>query len=128
MSSSDSQQSNQQSEEREQLGKALGRLASGVYIATAQSDSERIGLLATWVAQAAFAPPMISLAVNKERPLKHLLTPGAVFSLNVLSGKNMDIFKAFAKPAPAHADERFVGLELKPNDLGGPVFADAVSY
>jgi flavin reductase (DIM6/NTAB) family NADH-FMN oxidoreductase RutF len=114
--------------QREQLGKALGRIASGVHIVTINVEGQPHGIMATWVSQASFEPPAITLAFNKERPIIKSIQPGALLTLNVLSKKNMDIFKAFARPSKEEHDDRFQGLALKENGKGGPIFAQAASY
>ena len=112
---------------KESLGKALGRISNGVYIVTLTHENEKEGMMATWVAQAAFNPPMLTLAVNRERHILRSLKQGTPFVLNALSKKNMDIFKAFAKPMQP-GEDRFASLKLSENKAGGPVFADALSY
>jgi flavin reductase (DIM6/NTAB) family NADH-FMN oxidoreductase RutF len=115
-------------EVKDNIGKALGRIPSGVYIVTLSADGQRQGMMATWVAQAAFNPPTVTLAVNKERPLLANIVPDARLTLNVLSGKNMDIFKKFAGPA-AEGVDRFDGLALEETSQApGPVFSEAVSF
>ena len=111
---------------KENLGKALGRLASGVFIITAFDEQQPEGIMATWVSQASFKPPIVTAAFNKERPFLKLLKEGSLLSINVLSAKNMDIFKAFARPASE--ESRFNGLKLSEHGSAGPVFAKAVAY
>jgi flavin reductase (DIM6/NTAB) family NADH-FMN oxidoreductase RutF len=113
---------------KESLGKALGRMASGVYVVTANDGNVKHGLLATWVSQAGFEPPQITVAVNKHRPImQDLAQKGARFTVNILSKSNMDVFKAFAAPAKEGVD-RFEGLKLKSDVDAGPVFADCIAY
>jgi flavin reductase (DIM6/NTAB) family NADH-FMN oxidoreductase RutF len=113
--------------EKDNLGKALGRVASGVYIVTMTEGSQKQGLLATWIAQAGFEPPQVTVAVNKQRPMVESLEKGAKFTINILSKKNMDVFKAFAGPAKDGVD-RFEGLELKAEGPAGPVFAQSHAH
>jgi flavin reductase (DIM6/NTAB) family NADH-FMN oxidoreductase RutF len=113
---------------KESLGKALGRIASGVYIVTTRDGSHPHGLMATWISQAAFDPPAVTIAINKERGILAVLKPGMSLTVNVLSAKNMDVFKAFARPAKGDEDDRFSGLKLNDNNGGAPVFADASAY
>lgn len=111
----------------EDLGKALGRIASGVYIVTVRRGEHRQGLLATWIAQCSFSPPLVTLAVNKERPvLEHLEKPGSLFAVNILTKQNMDIFKAFARP---HVEDevRFSELAIADDTENGVVFNDVAS-
>ena len=110
---------------KEKIGPAIGRLASGVYIVTVDDAGKKDGMLATWVSQAGFEPPSLVVSINKQRDILKAMTIGARLTVNVLSNRNMDIFKAFAKP---NNPEKFDGLELKENTMAGPVFAQAVSY
>lgn len=112
---------------RDELGRALGRIASGVYVVTAKHDGNRHGLLATWIAQSSFSPPLVTVAVNKERPMLKLIdTEGSLFTINILAKTNMDVFKAFARP---HVEDevRFSGLSLHSDTEHGVIFADVAS-
>lgn len=119
--------SNNQTLSKEQLGRSLGRLASGVYVVTCNQQDEPEGMLTTWIAQAAFEPPFISIAIKEGRPILDCLKEGSNFAVNTLSKTNMEIFKQFAKPHLSSA-ERFAGLDLLPKDGFGPVFSNALSY
>jgi flavin reductase (DIM6/NTAB) family NADH-FMN oxidoreductase RutF len=112
---------------KEKLGRAIGRMASGVYIVTIYGEDGKDGMLTTWLVQSAFEPPMLSLAVKKGRPLLDHLKKGSTFSVNVLSKKNMDVFKNFAKPHTEGMD-RFEGLSIDAAVPSGPVFKDCVAY
>jgi hypothetical protein len=46
---------------KREIGEALGRIPSGVFIATAEEGSEKVGMLASWVQQAGFDPPTRSI-------------------------------------------------------------------
>ena len=119
--------SNNQTIAKEQIGRALGRLASGVYVVTCNDKNESEGMLTTWIAQVAFEPPMISIAIKDGRPLLECLKEGSQLVVNILSKNSPEIFKQFAKPNLSSA-ERFAGLELLPEGEFGPVFSKAVSY
>jgi flavin reductase (DIM6/NTAB) family NADH-FMN oxidoreductase RutF len=114
-------------EAKEQLGRALGRIASGVFVATMERNGTRDGMLATWVSQASFEPPMITLAVRNGRPTLAALSEGSNFVMNVLHKDNKDLFKNFAKPDMT-SEERFSGLEVLPKNEHGPVFSQAIAY
>ncbi|MBS1991884.1 MAG: flavin reductase [Cyanobacteria bacterium SZAS LIN-2] len=107
------------------IGPALGRVASGVFIVTVGHGETKDGMMASWVSQAGFEPPSLVVAVNKSRPIMKALEVGATFAVNVLSKRNMDIFKAFAKH---HNEIKFDGLELLDSVAEAPAFKEAVSY
>lgn len=114
-------------EKKDGIGKALGRIASGVYVVTVVDEGKPSGMLATWVSQTSFKPPMVSLAVNKDRDILNAVKVGSAITINVLGKENMDIFKAFAKPHQESLN-RFEGIQLSANHNGCPAFADAVAY
>jgi len=111
---------------KENIGKALGRIASGVFIVTLGKPEDRDGMLATWIGQSAFEPPIITISVKKERPILAKLALGNAFVVNVLGKKNNNIFKNFAKPYSEDVD-RFAGLSVDEKDAG-PVLTEAVSF
>jgi flavin reductase (DIM6/NTAB) family NADH-FMN oxidoreductase RutF len=114
-------------EQKASIGKAIGRIPSGVFALTSDRHGQRDGLLASWVSQAAFEPPMLSVAIKKERHILELLCVGSRFTLNVLSKNNMDIYKNFVKPYQEGMD-RYDGLNVLPANKGGPIFAEAVAF
>jgi flavin reductase (DIM6/NTAB) family NADH-FMN oxidoreductase RutF len=114
-------------EKREGIGKALGRVASGVYVVTVVDEGQPSGMLATWVSQTSFKPPMVSLAVNKERGILNAVKVGSGLTINILGKENHDIFKAFAKPHQENLN-RFEGIKLSASHNGCAAFADAVAY
>ena len=62
----------------------LGKVASGIYILTARHGDEETGMLASWVMQADFNPPVLTVAVQRKRYLADWLSEGTVFALNVV--------------------------------------------
>lgn len=113
--------------DKEAVGRAIGRIPSGVHIVTVDRNGERDGLMTSWISQAAFEPPMISFAVKKGRPILSKLADETTFAVNVLSKNNMDIYKNFAKPFSPDLN-RFEGLKVEVDQKGNPYFTDAVAY
>jgi flavorubredoxin/flavin reductase (DIM6/NTAB) family NADH-FMN oxidoreductase RutF len=116
------------------LDKALGRLAGGLYVVTArQSDGEggtrSSAMVASWVSQASFQPPGITVAVAKDRAIEALLQVGDRFVLNILRDDNhQQQLRHFLKRFPPGAD-RFAGVAtLEGAAAGGPVLGDALAY
>jgi len=116
------------------LDKALGRLSGGLYVVTArQSDGEggtRSGaMVASWVSQASFEPPGITVAVAKDRAIEALLQVGDRFVLNILREDNhQQLLRHFLKRFPPGAD-RFAGIAtLEGAAAGGPVLGDALAF
>ena len=115
------------------LDKALGRLTGGLYVVTAsqgEGDARRSGaMVASWVAQASFRPPGLSVAVAKDRAIEALMQVGDSFVINVLrQDRYKPLMQHFLKRFPPGAD-RFEGVNVLHGAAeGGPVLTDALAY
>ncbi|MGA0201269.1 MAG: flavin reductase, partial [Prochlorotrichaceae cyanobacterium] len=110
------------------LDKALGRIAGGLYIITAQKGEVRSAMLASWVAQASFEPLGFTVAVAKDRAIEALMQVGDSFVLNVLEeGNYQALMKHFLKRFPPGAD-RFAGVKTQTAQNGSPILVEALAY
>ena len=114
------------------LDKALGRISGGLYVVTASQGSgesqRRSAMVASWVSQASFTPPGITVAVAKDRAVEALLHKGDCFALNVLAeGRETGLMKQFLQPFEPGAN-RFVGLELETSPGDQPLLPDALAW
>ncbi len=111
------------------LDKALGRLSGGLYIVTARQGERSSAMVASWVSQASFNPPGLSIAVAKDRAIEALMQVGDRFVLNILRDDNhQELLRHFLKRFPPGAD-RFAGVStLDGVSAGGPVLGDALAY
>ncbi len=115
------------------LIKALGRLSAGLYVVTAsqggKGQERRGAMIASWVSQASFNPPGLTVAVAKDRAIEALMQIGDRFVINILEENNYQpLFRHFLKRFPPGAD-RFKGITLL-NDVakGGPVLKDSLAF
>ena len=107
---------------------AIGRLVGSLCIVTTKQEEVSGAMLASWVSQATFNPPGITVAVAKERAIESLLHTGNNFVLNVLQeGEHIPLMKHFLKPF-APGEERFEGVETETATNGCPVLKDALAY
>eukprot|EP00958_Prasinococcus_capsulatus_P020930 scaffold2776_cov365-Prasinococcus_capsulatus_cf.AAC.1 len=110
---------------------AVGRLVGTLCVVTAEdgTDEDKVssGMLASWVSQASFTPPGITVAVAKvtgsiatpgrstasDRAVESLLMRGNSFNINVLGeGGAREVSKAMLKPFKP-GEDRFEGLDIK---------------
>ena len=75
----------------------LGKVPSGIYILSAKHGEHVTGMLASWVMQAGFEPPMVTVAVNKSRYLAEWLQEGSTFALNVVSEEGKKLLSHFGR-------------------------------
>lgn len=110
------------------LDKAMGRLSGGLYIITATKGDLKSAMLASWVSQASFEPPGLTIAVAKDRAIESLMQVGDRFVLNILEeGKYQDLMKHFLKRFKPGAD-RFAGINTQTAANGSPILTDALAY
>jgi flavin reductase (DIM6/NTAB) family NADH-FMN oxidoreductase RutF len=87
---------------------------------------EPVGFLTSWVSQAGFSPPAITIAVAKDRELACLAQAGEAFVLNILKeGRNLR--RNFLKP-PAPGDDQFTGLATEVAANSCLILTEALSY
>ena len=86
-------------------------------------------MLASWVSQATFNPPGLTVAVAKDRAIESLMYPGGQFVLNILAdGNYLGLMKHFLKPF-GPAEDRFAGVDIQQTtDNGSPILSDALAY
>jgi flavin reductase (DIM6/NTAB) family NADH-FMN oxidoreductase RutF len=105
----------------------LGRVPSGIFILTVGSGPRATGMLSSWVMQAGFDPPMISVGVKLGRYVCDWLTEGQPFVLNLVGDSQTDLLKHFGKGFEPGAPA-FEGLAITHCARGVPLLKDAVGH
>jgi flavorubredoxin/flavin reductase (DIM6/NTAB) family NADH-FMN oxidoreductase RutF len=114
--------------ESDRTEQALGRIVGSLCIVTTKQEELSGAMLASWVSQATFNPPGLTVAVAKERAIESLLHLGSNFVLNVLQeGKHLGLMKHFLKPF-APGEDRFMGIATEAAENGCPILKDALAY
>lgn len=90
---------------------AMGRVVGSLVVLTARDEDASSAMLASWVSQASFNPPGITVAVKRDRAMEPLLVPGASFSISIVpEGLERPVMRALARPF-APGDERLAALD-----------------
>ena len=105
----------------------VGRLPSGIFILTVGTGSRATGMLASWVMQAGFEPPMISVAVKLGRYVCDWLTEGQPFVINVVGDGQKELLKHFGKGFEPE-EPAFEGLEIAHCARGVPILKTALGH
>jgi flavin reductase (DIM6/NTAB) family NADH-FMN oxidoreductase RutF len=82
-------------------------------------------MLVSWVQQAAFAPPSISVGVKRGRPVAALIDGSRRFVLNVVGEDPKPMFKRFGKGFSLEEDA-FAGLAVEASDFG-PLIPECIA-
>ncbi len=110
------------------IAQVLGRTPSGVFILTAKhADGRETGTLVSWVQQASFAPPMVTVAVNKKRYLVEWLAVSPQLVLNLVGDHQKQFLKHFGAGFGPE-EPAFEMMNVSRTESGLPVLADALGF
>ncbi|MDZ7966781.1 MAG: diflavin flavoprotein [Nostoc sp. DedSLP03] len=107
---------------------AVGRIVGSLCVLTAKEGDRSSAMLASWVSQASFNPPGLTVAVAKDRAVETLTHTGNKFVLNILKeGNHLGLMKHFLKPFGPGQD-RFADVAAEEAESGSPILTDALAY
>ena len=112
---------------KKEIGKALGRLPSGLFIVTAHHEDKEDAVLASWVNQCSFEPPAVTIMLATTRPARLLIEASNFFTLNILGKESPELLKHFFK-APEPGISIFEGLKVRSGHQEIKFLEDAVAY
>ncbi|MBD2294748.1 flavin reductase [Anabaena sphaerica FACHB-251] len=108
------------------LEQAVGRIVGSLCVVTATQGEVKTGMLASWVTQASFNPPGLTIAVAKDRAMENMTHTGNQFVVNILA-EGREIRKHFMKVYTPGQD-RFAGLATEEASNGGVILNGALAY
>ncbi|MEK7757538.1 MAG: flavin reductase family protein, partial [Planctomycetota bacterium] len=104
----------------------MATVPSGCSILTAEHAGRSSGVLVSWVQQAAFAPPSISVCVKHGRPIVELMEASKRFMLNVIGEDPTAMFRHFGRGFTLDEDA-FAGLQTTPTEFG-PMIEGCIAH
>jgi flavorubredoxin/flavin reductase (DIM6/NTAB) family NADH-FMN oxidoreductase RutF len=112
------------------LAKAVGRIAQGLYVATAKKSGVRHAMVASWVSPVSTEPLALQLTIAKDRAMEPLLRIGDSFTINILEEGNPETLKLtkhfLQKFAPGV--DRLEGVDCFEGSNGAAVLRGACAY
>ena len=112
---------------KQTVGKALGRVPSGVFILTAGEGPDATAMMASWVQQAAFDPPAVSIAMAKGRPIAALINASKTLALSIIPDGDSSLMKRYARGVKPGEDP-FAGVETIQTPGGVPAMKSALAW
>ncbi len=103
---------------------ALGRMTHGIYVLTTARGDEINGMIASWVCQVSYEPPLVAVAVHPRRYSHGLIEKSGAFALHALGKDQSDLLGRFKGPDPA---AKFDGLDWRPGRTGCPLLTDCAA-
>ena len=109
------------------VGKALGKIPSGVYILSAAHGGHAAAMMVSWVQQVSFEPPAVAIAMAKDRFIRTLVDAGEPFALSIVAKTDSTLMKKYARGIP-HGEDPFAGMSAGQTPAGATYLADALGW
>ncbi len=104
---------------------AVGRIVGSLCVLTVKRGEISTAMLASWVSQATFNPPGLTVAVAKDRAIESYMYEGDRFVLNILE-QGKQLRKHFMKKF-APGEDRFADVQVESTE-GGLILPDGLAY
>ena len=114
-------------EMKQTIGKALGRIPSGVFILTASYGGQSQAMMASWVQQASFDPPAVSIAIAKDRPIAELIRQSKLLAISVIPQGDTTLMKKYARGIKPGEDP-FAGIKTFNSPGGVAVMKNSLAW
>jgi flavin reductase (DIM6/NTAB) family NADH-FMN oxidoreductase RutF len=105
----------------------LRQFPYGLYLVGASRNGHPLVILANWVMQVSFSPPLLAVAVEVESKMHTYISDAGYFSVNVLPTGDTDFPRAFLKSQEPKNGE-INGHPFRQGRHGSPLIEDAASF
>ena len=100
----------------------------GLFAVTVNDNGNGHGMLANWITQISFEPPMLALAVEQDSHVRRLIDMYGAFAVNVLESGQRDLAGQLGKTFAKHPD-KFNEVVWKPGPVtGSPLMEAALGW
>ena len=110
---------------KEEWIRAFGKMTYGIYVLTTAFENEINGMIASWVSQVSYEPPLIMTAVHPNRYSRPLIEQSGCFALHILADSQKDFLVRFKGPDPR---AKFSSLKWRKGETGCPILVECLAY
>ena len=103
----------------------LGAMPYGIYVLTTCHDRNINGMIASWVSQVSYDPPMVMVAVHQNRYSLRLIQKSGSFALHLISRNQKELLNRFKGPDPG---AKFTSIDWTKGKTGSPVLKQSLGY
>ncbi|BBO82640.1 flavin reductase family protein [Desulfosarcina ovata] len=105
------------------LLKNMAHMTYGIYVLTTRAGETINGMIASWVSQVSFDPPLFMVAVHPNRYSHELLVKSGHFALHIIDKRQRDLLARFKGPV---AREKFDAIAWSDGTTGCPILTDCI--
>ena len=104
---------------------AFGTMTYGIYVLTAAHDDKINGMIASWVTQVSYDPPLVLVAVHPNRYSHHMIEESGAFALHAIGKNQGEYLDRFKGPDAA---AKFDSIQWQPGKTGCPILEDCIAW
>ena len=108
---------------KKEILKNMAHMTYGIYVLTTRFENAINGMIASWVSQVSYDPPLLMAAIHANRYSHELLVQSGHFALHILSREQKDLLARFKGPL---AGEKFESIAWEEGVTGCPILADCI--
>jgi len=108
---------------KEAILKNMAHMTYGIYVLTTRFEGTINGMIASWVSQVSYDPPLLMVAVHPNRYSHELLAQSGHFALHILARDQKDLLVRFKGPV---AREKFESIAWEDGVSGCPILSDCI--
>ena len=101
----------------------MAHMTYGIYVLTTRFENTINGMIASWVSQVSYEPPLFMVAVHPNRYSHDLLVQSGRYVLNILSADQKHLLARFKGPV---TEEKFDSIAWHEGKTGCPVLEDCI--
>ncbi len=109
----------------QQWQSAFGQMIYGIYVLTTRKDDAINGMIASWVTQVSYDPPLIMAAVHPNRYSHDMIVQSRVFGLHIIGQSQKDLLGRFKGPDPV---KKFSDIAWENGKTGVPVLQNCLAW
>ena len=104
--------------------KTFKAMTYGIYAMTAAHEERVDAMIASWISQVSYDPPLIGVAVHPNRFSHELIENGGAFAIHVLKKSQKHLVRQFMG---TDSDAKLRGVDWRPGKTGCPILNDCVA-
>ncbi|MGD8522504.1 MAG: flavin reductase family protein [Desulfobacterales bacterium] len=104
---------------------AFGKMTYGIYVLTTFYEDQINAMIASWVSQVSFDPPLMMAAIHPSRYSHQLIEKSRCFALHIPAKSQREYLSRFKGPDPA---AKFDGIQWIRGKSGCPILNQCVAY
>jgi len=108
---------------KETILKNMAHMTYGIYILTTRFEDTINGMVASWLSQVSYDPPLVMVAIHPNRYSHDLIVQSRSFALHLLSREQKGLLARFKGP---DAREKFASIDWKAGVTGAPILKECI--